>query len=304
MSASVLLLLAVLGADCAQDAQPAAATENALFELLVEQGLSAPKGARVRLPAPWLPDAMDAPGQRAALERMAGPTRSLDQLLRDSVVAPFVFKMDDVEDVEGGGTMRRVDVWFAAYGDLDKLAEREALDEMVASLRTQSRSDLPQRQGILDEEAMRSRGLFVPDTEDRKERFAYATVGLFDRVLLSATQHVVLTRGADSVLAAGMIDPRFADDAEYPNQWRPIQRDPSGRFILGEPQPYTASAFYMKATRLKQPEGALVIECHQVFDEPEAWFGGRNLLRSKLPILVQDSVRKFRRKLRELSAEQ
>ncbi len=301
MSATVLLLIAVVGANCPPGAAPGAVPENPVFELLIEQGLPAPDGSRVKLPEPWLPDGLDAAAQRAALERMAGP-RPVDQLLRDSVVAPFVFTMGDVEGAEGAGTMRRVDVWFVAYGDLEKLAERETIDQLVESVQTQGPSDLPQRHGVLDEEEMRRRGLFVPDTEDRKQRFAYATVGLLDRVLLSATQQVVLTRRQESVLAAGMIDPRFTDDTEYPNQWRPIERDPSGRFIPGEPQPYSAAAFYVKVTRLKEPAGALVIECHQVFDEPEAWFGGRNLLRSKLPILVQDSVRKFRRKLRELSA--
>ena len=40
------------------------------------------------------------------------------------------------------------------------------------------------------------------------------------------------------------------------------------------------------------------VECHIVFAEPEAWFGGKNLLRSKLPLAVQDEdVRSSRRKL-------
>jgi hypothetical protein len=33
------------------------------------------------------------------------------------------------------------------------------------------------------------------------------------------------------------------------------------------------------------------------FDEPTGWFNGANLLRSKLSVLVQDSVRKFRREI-------
>jgi hypothetical protein len=41
----------------------------------------------------------------------------------------------------------------------------------------------------------------------------------------------------------------------------------------------------------------LLIEVHMVFAEPKGWFEGRNLLRSKLPPVMQDSVRKFRRQL-------
>ena len=34
-----------------------------------------------------------------------------------------------------------------------------------------------------------------------------------------------------------------------------------------------------------------------LFDEPVGWFNGANLLRSKLPIVVQEGVRKFRPQL-------
>ena len=50
-------------------------------------------------------------------------------------------------------------------------------------------------------------------------------------------------------------------------------------------------------TELIEPQGALFVEYHLVFDEPKAWFGGANLLRSKLPLMVQDNIRKFRREL-------
>jgi hypothetical protein len=53
----------------------------------------------------------------------------------------------------------------------------------------------------------------------------------------------------------------------------------------------------VKVTRLVEPAGALFVEYHLVFVEPRAWFGGANLLRSKVPILAQSEVRAFRREL-------
>ncbi len=76
-----------------------------------------------------------------------------------------------------------------------------------------------------------------------------------------------------------------------------MKRDELGKPQVGQPQPYSGAGFYAKVTRLKEPEGALFVEYHQVFQEPKAWFGGANLLRSKLPLLAQDSVRDFRRKV-------
>ena len=57
---------------------------------------------------------------------------------------------------------------------------------------------------------------------------------------------------------------------------------------------------YMKASRLAQPSGAVLVEYHLVFEEPQGWFGGSNLLRSKLPLVCQDGVRKFRRRMATL----
>ena len=48
---------------------------------------------------------------------------------------------------------------------------------------------------------------------------------------------------------------------------------------------------------LAEPKGALFVEGHVVFAEPVKWFDGANLLRSKLPPVIQGQVRSFRREL-------
>jgi hypothetical protein len=99
------------------------------------------------------------------------------------------------------------------------------------------------------------------------------------------------------VVVAISIDPRFNADAQFPNSWRGITRGTGRSLQLGEVQPYQAAGGYMKASRLVQPSGALLIEYHLAFEEPQGWFNGSNLLRSKLPLLCQDGVRKFRRRM-------
>ena len=44
-----------------------------------------------------------------------------------------------------------------------------------------------------------------------------------------------------------------------------------------------------------EPTGALFVEQHIIFAEPTGWFDGANLLRSKLPNVVQNAVRTTRR---------
>ena len=136
---------------------------------------------------------------------------------------------------------------------------------------------------------------------DPDERFMCVNLELFDRVKVRGTMRARLTRGKESVILAATLDPRFAEDREFPNSWRPLHLDDAGRMITGPARTYAGAAWYCKATKLKQPKGAVLIEYHIVFDEPEGWFNGANLLRSKLPLLAQDGVRKFRRRFAEKS---
>jgi hypothetical protein len=277
------------------------APDNPLYKQLTEEGVCRRGTAEcVKLPPPEMADGLSAAEQRAVIARIAGPTRRVDDLLRDSVVAPFVLRLGDAPTTPGGRPMRTIDLWFVAHGDLDRLDSEESLGELAEKLEKDSAKELPEVRGMLTAEQLRARGIEVVETERRKERFVHATTGLFDRVLLSATHRLVVTRGEESMLAAGAIDPRLTGDADYSNQWRPLRRLPSGKFEQGEATPYEASGFYAKVTKLKDPAGALWIEYHQAFDEPEGWFEGTGLLRARLPMAVQDGVRSFRRRLKEM----
>jgi len=120
---------------------------------------------------------------------------------------------------------------------------------------------------------------------------------LLDRVQVRATTRSIKTRSADSLLVASILDSRFAADPEFSSGWRPILRDDSGSRQLGAAHAYQGLGSYVKATRLMEPEGALLIEYHVAYAEPAEWFNGANLLRSKLPIVAQTVVRKLRRSL-------
>ena len=274
--------------------------ENPVFRQLVATGLCAHAEGQhhVRLPEPTMVDGLDAAAQRQRIEKLAGPNRRIEDLLRNSVVAPFVLKIEDLPPVAGGDLFRRVEVGYVAYGPLEKFFSESFFEQMLHLAPSEKKTKLPLTSHLLAEEELRKRNIACGDREGYKERYYFSTTALFDRVLLSATRRVVVTRQPDSVLVAAVIDARFANDPEYPNRWQSITLDASGQFRLGPAQPYEASGTYTKITRLHQPDGALFIEHHQALAEPEGWFGGTHLLRSKLPLAVQDGVRKLRRQLR------
>ena len=279
--------------------------QNSVFVQMTREGLAADAEGKTgaKLAPPTMADGLDAVAQRRAIEEVARPKRRVEDLLKNAVVAPFVLEIKDVAGGRAAEPLRQVDVWYAVYGTLDQFFDEDFFQSLVDLAHGEKKSRLPVTKGVLKEADLRSRGIPIADAAGVKERYCYGTFDLFDRVLLSVTRHVVATRQADSVLVAAAIDSRFMQDAKYPNQWRAVKMDQRREFTLGPPQPYALSASYTKITRLHEPPGALWIEHHQLFAEPEGWFGGKNLLRSKLPLAVQESVRKLRWQFRGKQAE-
>jgi hypothetical protein len=269
--------------------------ENALFASLMRDGVPVAAKESVTLPEPTLADGLDAAGQRKAVAEVIGERHSWDDFTRKAVVAPLVLKISD-EAAQKKQLGRRVDLWFVAYGDLKTLASDDFLERQFASAESDQDAEGGSKIKLLTADDLKKRRLRVPEKPE-DPRFVAAEVTLLDRVRVSGTTRSVKRVTADSVLIASLLDESFADDDEFPNRWRSITRDDAGRRKLGEPQPFRGLGSYVKATRLVEPKGALFIEYHIGFGEPPGWFNGANLLRSKLPLVAQDSVRKFRRTL-------
>ncbi len=264
--------------------------KNELFEDLRTQGIAVGAKYRVVLPAPSMADGLDARGQQEVLATVAGMSYSVEELVRPSVVAPFVLKYRDVQPSDPEAPAYGIDLWFVARGDLDVVAGKDFLEKWQAG-----RKD--HQVHVLTAAELARHKLEERSGDGRQERFAHTVFTVLDRVQVSATLHTVITRQADSLLAASKVDRRFRDDADFPNRWRSIGRDDEGKPILGEAHPYGGAGAFVKVTRLLEPAGALFIEYHLIFTEPKGWFGGANLLRSKVPILTQSEVRAFRRDL-------
>ncbi len=262
---------------------------NELYEELRTKGIAVGAKEKAVLPAPSMADGLDAKQQQEVLTAVAGTNYSVEELVRPAVVAPYVLKYRDVRPSDPDAPAYGIDLWFVAHGDLDTLSSKDFLDRWKAR-----RKD--QQVHVLTAPELAKRKLEEHSGEGRQERYGHAVFTVLDRVQVSATLHTVVTRQADSILAAGMVDPRFQED-EFANRWRSISRDDDGKPVLGELHPYGGAGAYIKITRLVEPAGALFVEYHLVFTEPKDWFGGANLLRSKLPIATQSDVRAFRREL-------
>jgi hypothetical protein len=271
--------------------------QNPLFQDLLKKGVKMSDGTLVKLPPPILADALDAAGQHAALTKVADARSPVKELVAKSYYAPVVVKVRTVKQSEGEGpAVRAVDLWFTVQGDWNTLTSREFL-ESVLKPADEGKSRVVTKSGSLSDRELAARRLSATVKKGYEERFVYSTFTLFERVEISATRFSVLTRGKDVVLAAGRVDPRFAKDADYPNQWRPLLRNEQAEIQLGPAHPWANAGGYAKITRLVEPAGTVLVECHVVYEEPCGWFDGANLVKQKGPLIVLEKVRTFRRKL-------
>jgi len=297
--AAVVTQLVTLPAQTSLEA--AAKHQNPVFTALVSRGVAFGDERLIPLPAPTLRDGLGDKDQQEAIATIADLNHPVTQLMRPSIVAPFVLKIRKSPSSNPDRPARRVDVWFVAYGDLAMLGDDDFLRDLARQSEDRKGTKLPTEMVFLEETELRERSLVPTESATAREVWFHSTFSLFDRVQLHVTRHAFVTRTSESILVASLLDKRFTDDPDYPTAWNALRRDQLGRLQFGAKQPYQAAGFYLKDTRLHDPPEAIFVEYHQVFDEPRAWFDGANLLRSKLPLMVRDGVRKFRRKLRKAS---
>jgi hypothetical protein len=280
---SVIVLVVWLGQAAGHEAI------NPPFRALLTQGVSVGERKLPIMP-PKMADGLDAKGQLAVLREVAGREYDVEELLRESKVAPQVIRIRDVAGGPADAPWRAVDVYFVAYGKLDTAADAEFLERFLTSNRKGNSAKT-----ITAAELARRK---LPARQVQNEGTGYLSFDFLDRVRLSVVGHSCWSRTDQSIVAAAYIDPAFNADPEYPNQWQAIQKD-GDTVKLGKPSVYSAAGLYLKITELVEPKGALFVEAHAVFAEPEGWFDGANLLRSRLPAVIQNNVRQMRDRLRK-----
>lgn len=244
-------------------------------------------GVSVTLPRPSMPDGLDAEAQAIVLTTVAGKY-PLDRFAKDSIVAPFRLERTTIKDSEGQRVGHQVDLWFIAYGALDTIGEQGMFAELIES----DRSDGGSGDAVPDPQ-LTKRGLKTVNPPDHRASLNYYRfqVPVLDRVLVEGVARTQTKASEESHLASVTLEAAFDGDETFANRWRPAKTDGA------EPIAYSGYGAYAKATRLKGFPDAILIECHGIVHEPEGWFGGANLLGSKLPIAIQNSVRSFRRTL-------
>jgi len=276
--ALVLGILAVISA-YASPVRSMHEPRNSLLDSLLDPGLVVGPGLKAKLPHPTMPDGLDASEQKGVIAALIGDDYSYGDFIRRSTVTPYRLRIQDVTPSDSNAPARGIDVSFVAYDD-----------KFVGWLASAVKGA---RMGqLLTKDHLEKRGIRFSD--GMPEAYRHVEFDFLGKVHLKATVRVVWTKTHESVLVAAEVDPRFLGDSEFPNQWQPVLRE-GGIRKLGPANSWDGAGLYQKITRLAEPAGALFVEQHIIFSEPTGWFDGANLLRSKLPLVVQNNVRMTRR---------
>lgn len=243
-----------------------------------------------------LRDAMTAQEQQKAIGTILGNLEP-DRFFNQSIVSPFVFQLEPISKLADGGNRQRLDVYFVAYGKLADIDPKKMMEDLTGP-ETSKTPGLPDVSRALTETEMNERGLAFGDQPDGSGRsFGILGANILDKVFVTGITGTRYQKTDDSIELYLELAPTLVEDPAFPARWHSISRADDGSFQLSSGNPYGDLSAMIKATKLADVDDAVFIEVHVVYAEPQGWFEGRNLLRSKLPPLLQDVVRKFRRKL-------
>ncbi len=290
-----LIICLSLAAVLLAPGMPTTARAADVVSELIDQGVKLHSGATISLTPPKMADDLSRDQQQAALKQAAGK-HPLDRFIRNSIVAPYSLDITSVDNVAVARRGQRTDFCFVAYGSLSTIIDQDLFSALAGTQEAGGEGATVTARSLTAEE-LQTHDLSPLKNETGEESYLYLDVPILNRVQLRGVGHAWRGKRDKSAVAGIKLDEHFAGDAKLAGTWSPLERDKRGKLSVGSPQPYGGLGGYVKITQLDEPAGALFVECHIAFDEPEAWFGGKNLLRSKLPLVVQDNVRTFRRKL-------
>lgn len=295
--------------------------EDNLLRRMTTAGITLSDDVSYTLPEPTFVSITGEPVASAvaqqSLTRIAGP-QGVSRFTRDSVVAPLAVRTEAIADGGGKRIGHFIDVTFVVHQSIAEIRQSKVLDNFRSAAAGDSKVGtikFPDNENADELETTMTRSLtaselsqFGVSLDQKYESLGYLQLPLLGKVILSgvarARRSVWSTEDESApVILTWLLDSRFGSASpqadSIANQWRAIQRNEVGQRELGPPQPYAGMGGYVAIAPLPGDAAASIVQIRFVIHEPQDWFQGRNLLRSKLPLLIQDRVRNIRRELQD-----
>jgi hypothetical protein len=284
MRFAVLILLAVGCRDCCGEFPK-------LLDQMIQSGITMPGDAAFPVRPPTLDQDLDAQQRRQRLEALAGPL-GWQRFSRNSVTAPVAIQLKYLKAADGRRIGHDVHVAFILHTSLEKLKDEKFMKELFGEPEDPEAAEDFQSSELTTEQLGEIGVTAEPDST-----YGSVQMPILKRVIVRGVIQAQQSVTDDRIIFAWQFDPRLSAANLLRNTWAPVNRDDAGRKSEGAQRPYAGTGGYLIVSRLPEVAGACFVESHMVIHEPADWFSSSNQLRSKMPILIQESVRSMRRKL-------
>ncbi|MGI9473881.1 MAG: hypothetical protein ACR2NZ_20225 [Rubripirellula sp.] len=271
-------------------------------------------GERVPIQSPSVDPRGQSELRMAAQEKLAG-AHGWTRFSRNSVVAPVKIELAYLKNEAGDRVGHRIHVAYVVHAGIETLRDSDLMGGLFGGSTSKEAE-------TKDPESEASKALEDQKADEsfRSEQMDDATVtslgiesqpgvgfGWLEFLLLKKVELQGVIRsnrfeGVDYVAITWELAEEFTDrepvHERFRNEWVRRDRSPSGSLIRSEATSFAGAAGYLVLSSVDGTDNACLIEAEVVLHEPEGWFNGSNLLRSKLPLILQESARRFRRGLK------
>ena len=249
-----------------------------------------------------------------------------------SISAPVAVAIESIPVAEGQGVAHTVHQAFLVRADWESLRDERLLEQVlgerggaddsaestdgskpaaatIRELTAEERRDaglpaaapssaeaVPSPEAIASADANATSGN-TAGAGDVHETYAAVVLPLLNRVIVRGVLHAERRERPAAYEVAWELAPRLGPNERMAASWSPLERDAVGRQTEGDRQSYAGCGGWLGVYEIDDASGLLLIESRMVLYEPETWFSGTKLLRSKLPLSIQENARTLRRKL-------
>ena len=269
---------------------------QSLLEEMTTEGVQFRQGVKVVLPVPTLTsDAFSKTSdeQTEKLRKQLAGNDSWDRFTRDSVVAPVTIKLEYVIDAAGERVGHSVHSAFIVHAKLDSLGDKELMQQIFGKPESNAGSGMKVTE--LSEADLKAAQSTAPVTDEKgglKVTYSQVDFTLLDKIRLNGVLRIERSFTPSSTTIAWILDPHFSANEKLRGTWSKISD------AADKSEPYTGWGGYMNVTRVSDSPEMLLIESRMLLHELPEWFSGSNFVRSKLPLVIQEGARNFRRKLK------
>ena len=285
-----MIALALITSTCAE--QPA------LVRDVAKETFEFPSGDAFQLAPPTIDNGMTAKQRINELSQLAG-NAGWKRFSRKSAVAPVTIKVKYLTDSQGNHIGHSLHIAFVVHASIETLRDKNLMQQIFHAEQKSEEPKKPTESEVADQQFSEVQLAEMGITKAEDTSFSKAEFELLKKIKLRGViqiQRAATQRELDYVFR---LDPRFNNANETANAWTRINKNDATQTARDVQWfAYSGAAGYLVVRKLPELDGACLIESRILLHEPTDWFNGSHLLRSKLPLIIQETARSFRRKLK------